>query len=70
MDNDWDVIEELEFWDDYKEIYGEDLTEKQKKEIIKKHKKNTNKTTGTGCATIMLLTIMAVVFVISVLLSI
>ena len=40
MDNDWDEMEELEFWDDYKEIYGEDLTEKPKKRKRKDDEKN------------------------------
>ena len=36
MSNDWDVIEELEFWDDYAEFYGPQRpTRRQAKKMAK-----------------------------------
>ncbi|MCR5430019.1 MAG: hypothetical protein K6E58_02165 [Eubacterium sp.] len=41
MSDDWDVIEELEFWDDYHAIYGPDPpSRKQLKRINKAKKRN------------------------------
>ncbi len=64
MSEDWDVIEEMEFWDDYKEIYGEDpLSGKQKKQIKKVSKQNA-KNQSTGCCAGTMLVIMVVMIAI------
>ena len=35
MSDDWDVIEELEFWDDYHAIYGpEPISRRKQKRLI------------------------------------
>lgn len=39
MSNDWDVIEELEFWDDYHAIYGPEPISRRKQKKINKYKK-------------------------------
>ena len=39
MSNDWDVIEELEFWDDYHAIYGPEPISRRKQKKINKYNK-------------------------------
>lgn len=39
MSNDWDVIEELEFWDDYHAIYGPESISRRKQKKINKYNK-------------------------------
>ena len=39
MGNDWDVIEELEFWDDYHAIYGPEPISRRKQKKINKYNK-------------------------------
>ena len=64
MSDDWDVIEELEFWDDYKELYGEDLLEakvkKNKKKTKQPVKQSANYSSGGGCLITVLLIIIFV----------
>lgn len=39
MSNDWDVIEEMEFWDDYHAIYGPEPISRRKQKKINKYNK-------------------------------
>ena len=39
MSDDWDVIEELEFWDDYHAIYGPEPISRRKQKKINKYNK-------------------------------
>lgn len=39
MKDDWDVIEELEFWDDYHAIYGPEPISRRKQKKINKYNK-------------------------------
>lgn len=43
MSNDWDVIEELEFWDDYHAIYGPEPPSRKQLKRINKAKKRSAK---------------------------
>ncbi len=62
MSDDWDVIEELELWDDYKEIYGEDpLSGKQQKKVNKAIKQNAKNQSSGCCSTTMMFMIMVMV---------
>lgn len=70
MSDDWDVIEELEFWDDYKEIYGEDpLSGKQQKRLNKAKKQNAKmqKNQATGCCAGTMVFMISVVLLVVVL---
>ena len=73
MRDDWDVIEELEFWDDYNEIYGpQPPTRRQLKKMAKAKKRQekeaarkpaTNPGDGVGCGTLLIITIIIILLV-------